>query len=167
MKDSSAAVDTGSGHGVTFSRRARPATTSYLLGMVHHAIRARLEAALKPANITALQFTLLEVVAAHDGVTSADLSRRFYVTPQTMGETIRLLLRRGLMQRRPHPSDRRVRAIFATDAGRALQRQGEAALAEIEAEVFGMINAAERGALHGVLDVLLEKLRTAEAAGAP
>ena len=130
-------------------------------------MRSRLEASLKSANITALQFTLLEVLAAHDGVTSADLSRRFYVTPQTMGETIGLLLRRGLVQRKPHADDRRVRVIFATDTGRALLVQGEEALAQIEAEVFGLINAAERGALHGVLDLLLERLRASEAAAEP
>ncbi len=142
-------------------RKARPATTSYLLANVHHAIRSRLEAALKPASITALQFTLLEVLAAHEGMTSADLSRRFFVTPQAMGETIGLLLRRGLVRREPLAGDRRVRAIFATDAGRALLVQGDAALAEIEAEVLGKLNAAERGALHGVLDALVHRLRAA------
>jgi DNA-binding MarR family transcriptional regulator len=127
--------------------------------MVHHAIRARLEAALKPANITALQFTLLEVIAAHDGITSADLSRRFYVKPQTMGETIALLVRRGLARREP-AQDRRVLAIHVTDEGLALLAEAEAALARIEAEVFGAVNAAELGALHGVLAALVRSLRT-------
>jgi DNA-binding MarR family transcriptional regulator len=140
----------------------RNATTSYLLAMVHHAIRARLEAALKPANITALQFTILEVIAAHGGITSADLSRRFYVTPQTMGETIALLVRRGLA-RREASDDRRVLAIHVTDEGRALLSEGEAALARIEDEVFGAVNAAELGALHGVLVALVRSLRSAPA----
>jgi DNA-binding MarR family transcriptional regulator len=126
--------------------------------MVHHAIRARLEAALKPANITALQFTLLEVIAAHDGITSADLSRRFYVKPQTMGETIALLVRRGLARREP-AQDRRVLAIHVTDDGLALLAEAEAALARIESEVFGAVNAAELGALHGVLAALVRSLR--------
>ncbi len=140
-------------------RSLRTATTSYLLAMVHHAIRSRLETALKPSSITALQFTLLEVLAAHHGMTSADLSRRFYVTAQTMGETISHLVKRGLVGRKPLASDRRVVALNVTDQGLALLAEAEAALAQIEAEVFGSLNAAEHGALHGVLTSLVQTLR--------
>jgi DNA-binding MarR family transcriptional regulator len=144
-------------------RGLRSATTSYLLAMVHHAIRARLEAALKPVNVTPLQFTVLEVLAAHEGMTSADLSRRFYVTPQTMGEVVAHLVRRGLARREPLAADRRLVAIHATDDGMALLVEAEAALAAIEAEVFGSLNAAEHGALHGVLASLVQSLRRAPA----
>ncbi len=142
------------------AERNGSASTSYLLANVHHALRARLEAALKPANITPLQFTILEVLAAHEeGATSADLSRRFFVTPQTMGETIANLVRRGLVDRAGQPGDRRVLTIFLTKLGRETIRLGEAELRRIEAEVFANLAPADLAALRRLLGAAVQRIR--------
>jgi MarR family transcriptional regulator, organic hydroperoxide resistance regulator len=54
------------------------------------------------------------------GPTGADtIARAARVQPQTMSRTLERLERDGLVERAPHPDDRRRRVVTVTDAGRA------------------------------------------------
>ncbi|MFJ4295324.1 MarR family winged helix-turn-helix transcriptional regulator [Curtobacterium sp. NPDC089689] len=54
------------------------------------------------------------------GPTGADtIARVARVQPQTMSRTLERLERDGLVERSPHPDDRRRRVVTVTDAGRA------------------------------------------------
>ncbi|WP_420369533.1 MarR family winged helix-turn-helix transcriptional regulator [Curtobacterium sp. L1-20] len=54
------------------------------------------------------------------GPTGADtLARTARVQPQTMSRTLERLERDGLVERSPHPEDRRRRIVTVTDRGRA------------------------------------------------
>jgi DNA-binding MarR family transcriptional regulator len=50
--------------------------------------------------------------------TASDLARAEQITPQGMGATLSGLARRGLVDRKPDPSDRRRSFISLTEAGR-------------------------------------------------
>lgn len=53
------------------------------------------------------------------GPTGADtIARAARVQPQTMSRTLERLERDGLVERSPHPDDRRRRVVTVTDAGR-------------------------------------------------
>src|SRR3954462_11866600 len=56
----------------------------YLIARVFYEMHGRTERALAPQNVTALQFTILSTLHRCEGLSSAELSRRFKVTPQTM-----------------------------------------------------------------------------------
>ncbi|QES10951.1 MarR family transcriptional regulator [Streptomyces venezuelae] len=84
------------------------------------AVRARLDELVRPAGITALQYTALTVLERHDGISAAQLARDSFVTAQTMADMVRTLEGRGLIRREPNPDNRRERLILLTDAGRAL-----------------------------------------------
>ncbi|WP_370531723.1 MarR family winged helix-turn-helix transcriptional regulator [Streptomyces venezuelae] len=84
------------------------------------AVRARLDELVRPAGITALQYTALTVLERHDGISAAQLARDSFVTAQTMADMVRTLESRGLIRREPNPDNRRERLILLTDAGRAL-----------------------------------------------
>ncbi len=49
--------------------------------------------------------------------TATALARLEQISPQSMGATLAALEARGLIQRRPHPDDRRCLVISLTDAG--------------------------------------------------
>jgi DNA-binding MarR family transcriptional regulator len=134
-------------------------STSYLVAQVHHAVRTRLEAAMKPHNITPLQFTILEILATRDRVTSADMSRRFFVTPQTMGETISNLERRGFVARQSDPSNKRILHVVPTAEGRALVTMFDSRLRVIEDDIYGELDGGELIALRGLLQRLMRSLR--------
>ncbi|MFH8442059.1 MarR family winged helix-turn-helix transcriptional regulator [Streptomyces sp. NPDC018026] len=92
----------------------------YLLKRTELVVRARLEEVLKPAGVTALQYTALTVLERHDGISAAQLARDSFVTAQSMADMVRALESRGLVRREPNPSNRREKVILLADAGRRL-----------------------------------------------
>ncbi|MDD9376300.1 MarR family transcriptional regulator [Streptomyces sp. ZAF1911] len=92
----------------------------YLVKRTELAVRARLDELLKPAGITALQYTALTVLERHEGISAAQLARDSFVTAQTMADMVRALESHGLIRREPNPANRRERLILLADAGRRL-----------------------------------------------
>ncbi|WP_413755597.1 MarR family winged helix-turn-helix transcriptional regulator [Streptomyces sp. MMBL 11-3] len=92
----------------------------YLLKRTELVVRARLEELLKPAGVTALQYTALTVLERHDGISAAQLARDSFVTAQSMADMVRALESRNLVRREPHPRNRREKVIRLTGPGRRL-----------------------------------------------
>ena len=66
------------------------------------------------------------------------------------------LEQRGLIERRPHPSDRRVRALYLTPAGRELLTRGRKIAKEHEEDLTRGLSQADRKQLVAVLQQLVE-----------
>jgi DNA-binding MarR family transcriptional regulator len=92
----------------------------YLVKRLELLVRSRLEELVKPAGITALQYTALTVLERHDGLSAAQLARDSFVTAQSMADMVRALETRGLVRRERNPANRRELLILLTAAGRAL-----------------------------------------------
>ncbi|AWN31865.1 MarR family transcriptional regulator [Streptomyces sp. NEAU-S7GS2] len=116
------------------------------------AVRARLEELLKPAGITALQYTALTVLERHDGISAAQLARDSFVTAQSMADMVRALESRGLIRREPNPANRRERLILLADAGRRLLAEYAEPARGLEERMVADLTAEEvdgfREALH-------------------
>jgi DNA-binding MarR family transcriptional regulator len=93
----------------------------------------------------------MSVLSEEEGQTQQALGELANVDPSTMVATIDSLEQRGLAERRPHPSDRRKRAIYLTDAGRAALEKGQAAAPVAVGEVFDRLTPAERKELNRLL----------------
>ena len=119
----------------------------YLLARIFYAMRQRSEDALRPHNLTPMQFTILSSLKRWDGMSSAELSRRFGVTPQTMGEMIGNLERRALIARVQDPSNRRALRLSLTEAGEQLFATSEAEMQAVEAGMFEEMSARDLEAL--------------------
>jgi DNA-binding MarR family transcriptional regulator len=89
----------------------------FLLRQAQHALRAAIDRELRELDLTAPQFSLLGIVHAEPGISGADAARDGMLTAQTTQELIAALERRGLLERRPHPRDRRARQVFLTAPG--------------------------------------------------
>jgi DNA-binding MarR family transcriptional regulator len=70
------------------------------------------------------------------------LAARAGMTHQSMGELVGLLEQRGYVERRPDPSDGRVRLVLLTEKGRAAVRLAVKEIAAIEAAWLERIGAA-------------------------
>ena len=105
-----------------------------------------------------MQFTILSSLKRWRGLSSAELSRRFGVTPQTMGEMVGNLERRGLVARVQDPANRRALRLSLTDAGEQLFGTCEAAMQAVETgmleEMSGRDLDALRARLRGLHDHL-------------
>ena len=97
-----------------------PPSLLYLVKRLELLVRSRLEELVRPAGITALQYTALTVLERHDGLSAAQLARDSFVTAQSMADMVRALETRGLVRRERNPANRRELLILLTGAGRAL-----------------------------------------------
>ncbi|WP_234537882.1 MarR family winged helix-turn-helix transcriptional regulator [Streptomyces shenzhenensis] len=92
----------------------------YMIKQVELVVRSHLDELVRPAGITALQYTALTVLERHDGLSAAQLARDSFVTAQSMADLVRSLEARGLIRRERNPRNRRELLILLTDAGREL-----------------------------------------------
>ena len=113
--------------------------TLYLVKRLELAVRARMDEALRPHGLTTLQFTALAALRARDGLSSAQLARRSFVTPQTMHEMVQWLERHGHITRRRDPNNRRVLLISLTPSGRELLERCDPLVEAIEATMLGAV----------------------------
>lgn len=116
----------------THQRKAAPPSLLYLTKQLELAVRAHLEDLLRPAAITALQYTALTVLERRSGVTTAELARNSFVTDQTMADMVTTLHDRGLIARDVDPRDRRRRVIRLTPAGELLLDRFHGPVAALE-----------------------------------
>ncbi|MGX1306443.1 DNA-binding MarR family transcriptional regulator [Amorphus suaedae] len=123
-------------------RNLRPRSV-FLLYITAHAIRSRIEQELRRLKLTGLHYSILSMVQSNGSMSSAELSRRFYVTPQTMNGTILTLERRGLLERHPAPTNARIRCIDLTPKGSAVVEECDAMVDVIEEEAFSSLDDLE------------------------
>jgi DNA-binding MarR family transcriptional regulator len=122
------------------------------------ASHTRIADALGTIGLTPASFGLLNVLAAREGAMQQELGAAMGVDPSTMVALIDGLEKDGLAKRRPHPSDRRARAVAITPKGRRTLERGRQMAAEVEDDVLRGLTASERRQL---LKLLRQALSTA------
>jgi DNA-binding MarR family transcriptional regulator len=101
-------------------------------------------------------FRVLNVVDASEGLSQQAIGETIQAPASRMVAIVDELERRGLIERRPHPSDRRIRALFVTAKGRKLLARGRKIAAEHEAELTKGMNKADRERLVALLRQIVE-----------
>ncbi|HEY1489176.1 MAG TPA: MarR family transcriptional regulator [Micromonosporaceae bacterium] len=122
-------------------------TLLYLMKQVELAVRARLDDMVRPAGLTALQYTALTVLERHTELTASRLAHRSFVTAQTMADMVTTLLERGYVERHRDQADRRRLVLALTPAGRAVLDDYRPRVAALEAEMLSPLSAAQAIAL--------------------
>jgi DNA-binding MarR family transcriptional regulator len=134
--------------------------TGYLLSRMGLWASRRFSEHLETIGLTPRMWGALNVLAAESPVSQQQLGRAIGMDPSSMVATIDELERRGLVQRRPHPADRRAHALHITEAGRDTLAEGRKLSVRAQAELLAPLDKDEREQLHDLL------LRLAKAAGA-
>ena len=98
-------------------------------------------------DLKVVDFSVLSLVAHNPGITSRQLCATLSVLPPNMVGLIAALERRGLIERRPHPSDGRAMGVHLTPAGVELTEQAEQTAAQLEEDATHRLTAAERKTL--------------------
>jgi DNA-binding MarR family transcriptional regulator len=132
-------------------RTARP-TLLYAIKQVELVVRAHLDEVLKPSGVTALQYTAMTVLQRRDGLSSAELARNSFVTPQAMADLVAGLERRGLITKDRDPGNRRRLLLSLTDTGRAVLAEHELAVRALEDQMVAGLDLAEREAFADYLN---------------
>ncbi len=128
-----------------------PPSVLYTVKQVELAIRRRLDDLLKPAGITALQYTALTVLWRRDGLTLTELAHNSFVTVQSMADLVRSLLRRDLITRRPDPGHGRRQLVSLTGTGQALLERYDDEVRALERTMLSSLSDGESEELRRML----------------
>ena len=93
-----------------------------------------------------------------DGSTVAELARRAGMTKQAMAESVNNLEAIGLVERAPHPGDRRAKLVHLTEEGWTALRTGLAVATVIERRWTTLLGPEAMTELTRLLDRLVELL---------
>jgi DNA-binding MarR family transcriptional regulator len=132
--------------------RAPAPRLTYLVKQAELAIRAHLDRIVGRHGLTTLQYTALSVLERNPGISSAQLSRRSFVTAQAGNEMVAILERKGLAERQPSPAHLRIRLVYLTAVGAALLDACDAEVDALEARMLHGVDAATRRQLRTGLE---------------
>ena len=127
-----------------------------LLMRVARTQRRRWRDVLAPWDLSPHQARALKVVCERDGVRLSDLAETLRIAPRSATEVADALQERGLVERTPDPGDRRAVILRATDEGRRIRDQIDAARTADSAELYGRLSAADRADLARILRSLAD-----------
>lgn len=111
---------------------------------VDHASAERLRA----WDLSVAQFDTLAQIRAAEGLMQQELADRLLVTKGNISQLLDRLATRGLIRRQ---QEGRASRLYLTDAGRRLMDEVTPVHEAFIAEQFGVLDAAERAALLGML----------------
>ena len=110
-----------------------------------------------PHALHKVEFSLLMLLQANPAVSPKALARALAIAAPKLTALLDRLQQRGLLQRRPNPSDGRSQLVDLTAQGQRLAAQAARAAAAMEDELAGWLTPAE----HAMLIELLAKLSRA------
>jgi DNA-binding MarR family transcriptional regulator len=110
----------------------------------------RLRAEANPSELALSQMGALSRLEQSGPMTTADLARAESMKPQSMGVILASLEQEGLIERRPHPTDRRQVLFVLTEAGAVVRTRHRAVkrnwlvgvLAELDPAALKTLTAA-------------------------
>lgn len=117
------------------------AVAGELTQRIHEGVVARGFEGVRPAH--GFAFTRL----APDGATVTELATHLGVTKQAASQLVDELVRKGYVERHPHPGDARARLIVLTERGWACTRAAEESAAEAVRPWVELLGEGEVGVL--------------------
>jgi DNA-binding MarR family transcriptional regulator len=111
----------------------------------------RFSTRLEALDLTPRMWGALNVLEADAPITQHGLCKRTGMDPSSMVATIDDLEKKGLVERRAHPSDRRAYALHVTEAGRDTLARGRQVVQEVQDELLAPLDEEEREQLRSLL----------------
>lgn len=126
-----------------------------LLASTNRRLRRLPAPGLERAGVTPSQVRVLRLLwAAGEPLRVSELARRLDVIPRSATSVVDLLEERGLVERRPDPSDRRATLVALTPSGAKLLRSLRAHRTAGLAELLDRLTPGEQAELARLLTVL-------------
>jgi DNA-binding MarR family transcriptional regulator len=133
----------------------------YLLKNAQQSLRTAMDATLRDLGVTTPQYAVLSFLEESPGLSSAQLARRAFVTPQTMNRIVANLEAAALIERGPHAELGRVLEASLTKRGRRLLTECQRRIDDVESRMVADLTLAERRQLANLLERCTGALRPA------
>src|SRR5919201_1472306 len=140
---------------------------AYLMKRAQDALNRALVDAFAELGLTLPQYAVLYNLAETPGLSSAELARRSFVTPQTMNEVIQLLERDGLVARPQHRVHGRIGQPDRTAGGGAKLAAANRRTDAIEKKMVASLTPVQREQLSSWLRQCVTNLQRWELSSDP
>jgi DNA-binding MarR family transcriptional regulator len=127
----------------------------YLIKEVQQDIRKKMDKCLQSINLTTPQYSVLAELQEFSGLSNADLSRKSFVTPQTMNLIVQKLEERKLINRTDSKTHGKIMNTEITSEGIELLTKAHKIVIDVQQGIFGGLSSEESA----TLSVILMKLR--------
>jgi DNA-binding MarR family transcriptional regulator len=124
---------------------------AFLLSQVGAHSSAKFAERLTPLNLTPPHAGILRVIEQADGLSQQALGGKLGIFPSRLVLVLDELEKRGLVERRDNPADRRSYALYLTAAGRASLEQIGRIAREHQDAICAALDESERAQLAGFL----------------
>lgn len=106
---------------------------------------------MEPYGLRPVDFSVLTLIAHNPGITSRQICTALDILPPNLVGMIKSLDKRGLIERRVHPTDRRAQGLHVSAAGKRLQREAQSTATQLERDVSQALTADELDTLNHLL----------------
>lgn len=133
-------------------------TLGFLLHDVARLLRKRFEQRAKNLGLTRSQWQTLAYLANNEGIHQGGLAEILEVEPITLVRILDKLAERGLIERRQHPTDRRIWLLYMREAALPLLDVMREVGEETRSEAFADVSQEQRDELFKILSVMKTNL---------
>jgi len=140
-----------------------PPRATYLIARLDRGVRVLIDAAVRRHGLSTPQYTAMSVIARRAGLSSAQLARRAFVTPQAMHTIVADLTAAGLIVRTPSPSHAKVLHTTLSARGRELLQACDKDVDAIEKWLLSALGAVQLDEFRAALGALVTRLSVHDA----
>jgi DNA-binding MarR family transcriptional regulator len=108
-------------------------------------------ARMEPFGLRPVDFSVLTLIAHNPGITSRQICTALDILPPNLVGMIKSLDKRGLIERRAHPTDRRAQGLHVSAAGQRLQHEAQTTATQLEQDVSHALTHEELQTLNTLL----------------
>jgi DNA-binding MarR family transcriptional regulator len=134
-----------------------PSTLAFLLSQVGIHASRRFAERIAEVDLNPPLFRVLNLVDAAEGKSQQAIAAAIEIPASRMVALVDELEQRDLVERRPDPADRRVRALYLTRKGRQVLARGRKIAKEHEEELTRGLAAADRKRLVDLLQKMVDE----------
>ncbi|MDO9438706.1 MarR family winged helix-turn-helix transcriptional regulator [Hydrogenophaga sp.] len=98
---------------------------------------------MEPYGFRPVDFSVLSLIAHNPGVTSRQICTTLDILPPNLVGMVKVLIKRGLVVRKTHTSDRRAKGLHLSPEGQTLYNEAQATAASLERDVAGRLTPDE------------------------
>jgi DNA-binding MarR family transcriptional regulator len=132
---------------------------SFLVRQTWLNLRAVMQDALAEHMLSVAQYATLLVLEEHPGASVADVARAVASTRQSANELLAGMEQARLVERRPHPRDRRIQEVHLTTLGKRRLAAARPAVHARETELETDFSAEQRATVREWLTRLAQTVR--------
>jgi len=134
----------------------------YLLKEASSALRAAMEAELRPLGMTVTHYSCLELLAQRPGLSNSELARGAFVTRQSMNVLLQALERDGYVTRPSEAPVGKALPTRLTPRGRRSLEKASAAIRTVEVRMLRGLTEGEQSSAFRALQSMTRALRAGD-----